>query len=61
MTAITHKLNKIVSSNKTQSRFNVIARSGRSVARKVTFQTAIRLKFGHPELTIKFDSMGSAL
>jgi len=58
MTVITQKPNKTVS-NRTQSKFNVIARSGRSIARKVTFQTAIRLKSGHPELTIKFDSMGA--
>ena len=44
-------------SKKFQSRFNVLTRSGRSIARKVPFNTAIHLKNGHPDFLIKFDSM----
>jgi len=44
-------------SKKSTSRFNVLTRSGRSIARKVPFSTAIRLKNAQPELFIKFDSM----
>ena len=51
----TQKLTNHVS--KSQSRFNVLTRSGRSIARRVPFQTAIRLKSGQPDLTIKFSNM----
>ena len=44
-------------SKKLTSRFNVISKTGRSIARKVPFSTAIHLKNEQPELTIKFDSM----
>lgn len=44
-------------SKKSQSRFNVLTRSGRSIARRVPFSTAIRLKSGQPSLTIKFSGM----
>jgi len=44
-------------SKKSTSRFNVISKTGRSIARKVPFSTAIRLKNAQPELSIKFDSM----
>jgi len=44
-------------SKKSTSRFNVLTRSGRSIARKVPFSTAIGLKNAQPELFIKFDSM----
>ena len=56
----TQKLTNHVSKS-SQSRFNVLTRSGRSIARSVPFNTAIRLKYGHPEFLIKFDSMGVAL
>ena len=46
------------SSQKPQSRFNVFTRSGRSIARKIPFNEAIQIKTGHPEFSIKFDSMG---
>lgn len=52
----TQKLTTHVS-KKSKSRFNVISKTGRSIARKVPFSTAIRLKNNQPELTIKFDSM----
>lgn len=44
-------------SKKSQSRFNVLTKSGQSIARKVPFSKAITLKSKHPEFTIKFDSM----
>ena len=42
---------------KLQSRFNVLTRSGRSIARSVPFQTAIRLKSEQSSLIIKFSGM----
>ena len=53
----TTKPTKTVSGNQSQSRFNVFTQSGRSIARRVPFQTAIRLKSGQPNLTIKFSGM----
>lgn len=55
----TQKLTTHVS-EKSKSRFNVISKTGRSIARKVPFSTAIRLKNAQPEFTIKFDSMVGA-
>jgi len=46
--------NKSVSA---QSRFNVVTRSGRSLARYVPFNQAIRLKASHPDSLIKFAGM----
>jgi len=56
MKSHTTKLTNHVS-KKSTSRFNVLTRSGRSIARKVPFSTAIQLKNKQPELSIKFDSM----
>ena len=61
MRNLTQKPTKTVSGKKSQSRFNVLTRSGRSIARKIPFHEAISLKAGHPGLLIKFDSMGAAL
>ncbi|NOR68492.1 MAG: hypothetical protein GQ532_02145 [Methylomarinum sp.] len=54
----TQKLTNLAS-KKSQSRFNVLTQSGRSIARKIPFNEAIRLKSGQPDLTIKFSGMES--
>jgi len=56
MTNRTQKLTNSVS-KKSQSRFNVLTRSGRSIARKVLFTQAVQLKNQSPAVLIKFDSM----
>jgi len=58
-TAMRNRTQKLTNpvSKKTQSRFNVITRSGRSIARKITFPQAIQLKNQTPAALIKFDSM----
>ena len=47
--------------SKSQSRFNVLTKSGLSIARRVPFSTAIQLKNGQPDLTIKFSGMEVSL
>jgi len=54
----TERTQRSNSSQKPQSRFNVFTRLGRSIARKIPFNEAIQIKTGHPEFSIKFDSMG---
>jgi len=56
-TAIMHTLKTPNKSVSAQSRFNVITRSGRSLARYVPFSQAIRLKASHPNSLIKFAGM----
>jgi len=56
MTSHAQKLT-IPVSKKYQSRFNVLTRTGRSIARKVLFTQAVQLKNQTPTVLIKFDSM----
>ncbi|MFK5949321.1 MAG: hypothetical protein QM500_11205 [Methylococcales bacterium] len=58
--SINKKLTNNVS-KKSISRFNVLTKSGRSIARKIPFKEAVHLKNAQPELFIKFDSMVGVL
>ena len=53
MTKPTQKLAKSAS-NTSQSRFNVVTRSGRSLARRVSFAEAIGVKNHHTQALIKY-------